>query len=260
LVAVAFGTLYPLVFTVIASFKTRTGFAQNPLGLTPDFSLENYIEVFSRMDVARLMANSLIVTFGGLLLTTVASLLLAYAVTKIRFRGSGLLFLLVVAMLAIPSQVIIYPLYETVLDLRLGGSYLGLILTYAAFGLPVGAYLMSAYFRSIPDELVEAARIDGAGHFRILFSIMLPVSIPAVAALSIFNFVWMWNDLLLPLVIMGGSDNKTLMVGIALLSGQYDISIPLISAGLIVALLPVFIVYLVFQRQILGSAVAGAIR
>ncbi len=108
--------------------------------------------------------------------------------------------------------------------------------------------------------MIEAARIDGAGELRILFQMMLPISAPAIAALSILNFVWMWNDLLLPLVIMGGSDKTTLMVGVALLSGQYDVSIPLISAGLIVALLPVMIVYLLFQRQILSGALAGAVK
>jgi len=156
--------------------------------------------------------------------------------------------------------VVIYPLYETILSLGLGGTYQGLILSYAAFGLPMSTYLLVAYFRAIPDELIEAARLDGAGDMRILFQVLLPVSMPAIAALSILNFVWMWNDLLLPLVIMGGSDKTTLMVGVALLSGQYDVSIPLISAGLIVALLPVMIVYLVFQRQILNGAIAGAVK
>ena len=257
---IAVATLYPLLLTLLNSFKTRTGFATDPLGITSSFNLDNYFQVFDRLNVPRLLLNSILTTGGGLLLTTLAALFIAYAVTKIRFPGSGFVFMLIIAMLAIPSQVIIYPLYETILNMGFGGTYQGLILAYAAFGLPLGTYLLSAYFRSIPDELIEAARMDGAGHLRILFSVIIPVSTPAIAALSILNFVWMWNDLLLPLVIMGGSDNKTLMVGVALLSGQYDISIPLISAGLIIALLPVMLVYFLFQRQILSSAVAGAVR
>lgn len=260
LVMVAVAALYPLVFTVINSFKSRAGYARNPLGLPDGISFENYVETFTRMQVPRLLLNSVVTTAGGLLLSTVAALFVAYAVTKLKIRGGNLLFLFVISMLVIPSQVIIYPLYETVLDLGLGNSYSGLILSYAAFGLPMSTYLLVAYFRAIPDELIEAARLDGAGELRILFQILLPVSTPAIAALSILNFVWMWNDLLLPLVIMGGSDNTTLMVGVALLSGQYDVSIPLISAGLIVALLPVLIVYLVFQSQILNGAISGAVR
>lgn len=260
LVVVAVVALYPLVFTVLNSLKTRTGYAQNPLGLPLDISFENYAETFVRMDVPRLLLNSIITTGGGLLLSTVAALFIAYAVTKLRIKGGNLIFLFIIAMLVIPSQVVIYPLYETILDLGLGGTYQGLIFSYAAFGLPISTYMLAAFFRAIPDELIEAARIDGAGELRILFQMMLPISTPAIAALSILNFVWMWNDLLLPLVIMGGSEKTTLMVGVALLSGQYDVSIPLISAGLIVALLPVMIVYLLFQRQILSGALAGAVK
>jgi ABC-type glycerol-3-phosphate transport system permease component len=260
LVVVAVVALYPLVFTILNSLKTRTGYAQNPLGLPLDLSFENYAETFVRMDVPRLLFNSIVTTGGGLLLSTVAALFIAYAVTKLRIKGGNLIFLFIIAMLVIPSQVVIYPLYETILDLGLGGTYQGLIFSYAAFGLPISTYMLAAFFRAIPDELIEAARIDGAGELRILFQMMLPISTPAIAALSILNFVWMWNDLLLPLVIMGGSDKTTLMVGVALLSGQYDVSIPLISAGLIVALLPVMIVYLLFQRQILSGALAGAVK
>lgn len=260
LVVVAVVALYPLAFTVLNSLKTRTGYAQNPLGLPLDITFENYADTFVRMDVPRLLFNSIITTGGGLLLSTVAALFIAYAVTKLRIRGGNLIFLFIIAMLVIPSQVVIYPLYETILDLGLGGTYQGLIFSYAAFGLPISTYMLAAFFRAIPDELIEAARIDGAGELRILFQMMLPISTPAIAALSILNFVWMWNDLLLPLVIMGGSDKTTLMVGVALLSGQYDVSIPLISAGLIVALLPVMIVYFLFQRQILSGALAGAVK
>lgn len=260
LVVIAVAALYPLLFTFINSLKTRTGFAENPLGIPLEITFDNYLDTFVRMDVPRLLVNSIITTGGGLVLSTIAALFIAYAVTKLRLKGGNLIFLFVIAMLVIPSQVVIYPLYETILDLGFGGTYQGLILAYAAFGLPISTYMLAAYFRAIPDELIEAARLDGAGDMRVLFQIMLPISTPAIAALSILNFVWMWNDLLLPLVIMGGSEKTTLMVGVALLSGQYDVSIPLISAGLIVALLPVMIVYLLFQRQILSGAVAGAVR
>ncbi|MDP1730431.1 MAG: carbohydrate ABC transporter permease [Devosia sp.] len=260
LVIVAVVSLYPLIFTVVNSFKTRAAFAQDPLGFVADITFENYVDTFFRMNVPRLLFNSVVTTAGGLLLSTLAALFLAYAVTKLKVWGSNFIFLFIIAMLVIPSQVVIYPLYETILDLGFGGTYQGLILAYGAFGLPISTYMLAAYFRSIPGELIEAARMDGAGDLRILFQILLPISTPAIAALSILNFVWMWNDLLLPLVIMGGSEKTTLMVGVALLSGQYDVSIPLISAGLIVALLPVMVVYFLFQRQILSGAVAGAVR
>ncbi|MEU5948834.1 carbohydrate ABC transporter permease [Micromonospora sp. NPDC047465] len=258
LVVVAVAAVYPLLFTIVSSLKTQTGFARDPLGLPAGVTLENYLEAFRRMDMPRLLLNSLITTAGGLVLSVLAALLVAYAVTKLRFRGGKLVFLLIIVTLTIPSQAIIYPLYQTVLDLGMSGQYQGLILAYAAFGLPLGTYQLAGYFQQVPDELIEAARVDGAGHFTILFRLLAPIATPALAALAIFNFVWMWNDLLLPLVIMGGSDSKTLMVGVSLLSGQYDVSVPLVSAGLIVALLPVLIVYLVFQRQLVAGALAGS--
>lgn len=256
----AIAALYPLVFTIMSSFKTSGEFATNPMGLPTSLSVANYIDVFNRMQVGRLLFNSAVTTIGAMILTTISALFVAYVVTKTNFPGKNLIFLFVISMLVIPSQAIIYPLHQTILDIGLGGSYPGLILSLAAFGLPLGTYILSAYFRSVPIEMIEAARMDGAGHLRILFSVLLPVSVPALAALSILNFVWMWNDLLLPLVIMGGTEKTTLMVGVALLSGQYDISIPLISAGLIIALLPVVIVYLIMQRQIMSGAIAGAVK
>lgn len=256
----AIAALYPLVFTIMSSFKSSGEFATNPMGLPASLSLINYIETFQRMEVGRLLFNSVISTVGAMILTTVSALFVAYVVTKTTFPGRNLVFLFIISMLVIPSQAIIYPLHQTILDIGLGGSYEGLILSLAAFGLPLGTYILAAYFRAVPDEMIEAARMDGAGHLRMLFSVLLPVSLPALAALSILNFVWMWNDLLLPLVIMGGTERTTLMVGVALLSGQYDISVPLISAGLIIALLPVVIVYLVMQRQIMSGAIAGAVK
>jgi ABC-type glycerol-3-phosphate transport system permease component len=260
LTVVSVVALYPLLFTILNSFKSNNDYARNPLGLPIDITFNNYVETFRRMDVPRLFINSAVVTLGGLFLTTFSALLMAYVVTKMNFPGKGIIFLFVISMLVIPSQAIIYPLYDTIRRLGVGSSYLGLILALAAFGLPLGTYQLATCFRAIPHELFEAARVDGAGHMRILFSVMLPIATPAVAAVSILNFVWMWNDLLLPLVIMGGSEKKTLMVGISLLSGEYDISIPLISAGLITALLPVLLVYLMFQRKILSGAIAGAVK
>ena len=260
LVVLAVVALYPLAFTFVNSLKTRADFAGNALGLPTGLTFENYVQTFGRMNVPQLLFNTTITTAGGLFLSTVAALFVAYAVTKLKLKGGNWVFLFIISMLVIPSQVVIYPLYETILNLGLGGTYQGLILSYAAFGLPISTYMLVAFFRAIPDELVEAARIDGASELRIMFQLMLPISTPALAAISILNFVWMWNDLLLPLVIMGGSEKTTLMVGVALLSGQYDVSIPLISAGLIVALLPVLVVYFLFQRQILSGALAGAIK
>lgn len=257
---VAVAAIYPLFFTIINSMKTRTGYARDPLGLPAEISFDNYREVVSKIDLPRLLLNSTITTLGGVLLAVGVGFLAAYAIAKINFPGANLLLFFIIATLAVPSQAIIFPLFETMRKLGFNGEYEGLILAFASFGLPLSVYLFTAYLRAIPDEILDAARVDGAGHVRIMWNIMVPMATPAIAALTILNFVWMWNDLLLPLVIMGGSDKTTLMVGVARLSGEYDLSIPVVSAGLVISLMPVLLVYLVFQRMIHGGGMAGAVK
>jgi ABC-type glycerol-3-phosphate transport system permease component len=184
----------------------------------------------------------------------------AYAVTKLRFPGANIVFLVIVGTLMIPNQTVMYPLYQTVYSMGLINTHLGLILAFGAFGLPLGTYLISAYFKSVPTELIEAAVVDGANHFQILWRVMLPIAMPAVVSVGILNSVWMWNDLLLPLLLVSGRDSQTLMVAISLFRGQYDVFVPLISAGLIIGMLPVITIYLVAQTQLIKGLTAGAVK
>jgi ABC-type glycerol-3-phosphate transport system permease component len=255
-------SLYPILYTIVSSFKTRVGYAQNRFGLPglETFTFQNYVTMAGRFNFLRLTLNSIIVTAGGVILCTIVAFSLAYAVTKLRFKGSNYIFLLVIATLMIPNQTIMYPLYQTVFDLKLVGTYFGLILVFAAFGLPLGTFLMAAYLRGVPDELIEAARIDGASHFQVMWKIMFPVAIPAVVTVAIINTVWMWNDLLLPLLLIPQPKMTTLMVAVGTLRSQYDINIPLISAGLVIGVIPVAIAYLLGQRQLIKGMTAGAIK
>ena len=252
--------IYPLIYTVMAAFKTRSEFASNRLGAPSQPTLENFSQAFERLDISRLLFNSFVTSVGGVVVTLVASLLAAYAITKLRVPLRRTAFLLIVGTLLIPFQSVMYPLYDTMHAMGLIGQRLGLILAFGAFGLPFSTFLLAAYVGDIPDELLDAAKLDGASSIQILILIILPVSIPAIASLTILNFVWMWNDLLLPLLVMGGGEGKTLMVGVANFRGQYDVNIPLISAGISVAIVPAVLVYLVGQRQLIKGVVAGAVR
>lgn len=252
--------IFPLVYTVMAAIKTRSEFASNRLGVPAQPTLENFGQAFERLDIGRLLVNSLVTTIGGVIVTLSISLLVAYAITKMRVPFRRALFFLIVGSLLIPYQSIMYPLYDTMLALGLIGQRLGLILAYGAFGLPFSTFLLAAYLRGIPDELLESAMLDGANSIQILVRIIVPLSVPAIASLTILNFVWMWNDLLLPLLVMGGGEGKTLMVGVANFRGQYDVNIPLISAGISVAIVPVVLIYLVGQRQLIKGVVSGAVR
>ena len=183
-------------------------------------------------------------------------MMVAYAVTKLHFPGRNIVFLVIVGTLMIPNQTVMYPLYQTVYSMGLINTHIGLILAFGAFGLPLGTYLISAYFKSVPTELVEAAVVDGANHFQILWRVMLPIAMPAVVSVGILNSVWMWNDLLL----VAGQDTQTLMVGVALFRGQHDVFVPLICAGLIIGMLPVISIYLAAQTQLIKGLTAGAVK
>jgi len=260
LLAGAVVSLYPLVYTVLAAFKQRTEFASNRLGLPRQPTLENFEAAFQRLDIGRLLINSLVTTTGGVVVTLVMALLVAYAFTKLEVPFRRVLFFVIIGSLLIPFQAIMYPLYDTLLALGLIGERMGLILAYAAFGLPFSTFLLAAYLRGIPDQLLESAMLEGANSLQILLRIVVPLSVPVIASLAILNFVWMWNDLLLPLLVMGGGEGKTLMVGITNFRGQYDVNIPLISAGISVAIVPVVLVYLIGQRQLTKGIVTGAVR
>jgi multiple sugar transport system permease protein len=160
----------------------------------------------------------------------------------------------------IAPQVIIIPLYTTLVRFHLHDEHLGLILVYVTFATPFGTYLLTSYFRAVPVELIEAALVDGAGHLQILWRIMVPIGRPALLTLGIFNFLWMWNELLFALLILQKDSTRTLMVGVANLRGQYTTSIPLMSAGLFLAALPVLAVFFVFQSQIQKGMTMGAVR
>jgi len=252
--------IYPVFYTLTASLKTRKGFADDPFNIPLDPTFSNYEAAFGRLHLERLLFNSLVTTAGGVILVTIVSVMVAYAVTKLRFPGQNIVFLVIVGTLMIPNQTVMYPLYQTVYSMGLINTHIGLILAFGAFGLPLGTYLISAYFKSVPTELVEAAVVDGANHFQILWRVMLPIAMPAVVSVGILNSVWMWNDLLLPLLLVNGQDSQTLMVAISLFRGQYDVFVPLISAGLIIGMLPVISIYLAAQTQLIKGLTAGAVK
>ncbi len=262
LVLVVFGfvALYPVYFVVVSSLKTRRDYVANMFGFPRQFVLENYAEVMDRFNLWQALANSVITTIGAVVLCGVLSLVLAYAVTKMRIPLRNTIFVVVIGTLVLPVQTILFPLYQTFVTLRFVGHYWGLIVAFATFLLPLNVYLLAAYFKGIPDELVEAARVDGTHHGQIVFNLMLPLAMPAVATVAVIDTLQFFNDLLLPLLVLPESTRTTLMVHLRLFKGQNDLSVPLLSAGLVIAMLPVIVAYLVGQRQLIKGLTAGAVK
>jgi ABC-type glycerol-3-phosphate transport system permease component len=260
LVAFGFVALYPVYFVIVSSLKTRREYVSNMFGLPQALSLANYAEVFDRFNLWRALLNSIVTTAGGVVFCVVLSLVLAYAVTKMRLPFRNFIFVFVIGTLVLPVQTILYPLYQTLVDLHFVGKYWGLMIAFATFGLPLNVYLLAAYFKGIPDELLDAAHVDGATHGQIVGRLMLPLAMPAVATVAVIDTLHFFNDLLLPLLILPSANRTTLMVHIMLFRGQSDLSVPLLSAGLFIAMLPVLIAYLLGQKQLIKGLTAGAVK
>jgi len=249
--------LAPVFWLVLSSFKTRAELAARPPTLLPDsFGLDNYTEALSQFEFTLYLRNSAIVTIGATLLTLVINSMAAYGLAKYNFRGRDVLFLVTLGTIMIPLQVILIPVYQVAADLGLVNSLWGLIIPPAA--TPTGVFLLRQYMLSIPDELIEAARIDGAGEFRIFLRIVLPLCSAALAVVTIFSVIWRWNDFLWPLVISQSQSKYTLPVALAQFNSQEVVPFNYILAMSVVSMLPVVIVFLIMQRQIVrGIASTG---
>jgi len=252
-------TLYPLVWMVLASLMP-SGEAQSfPPRLWPSHvTLDHYRTLFERLNIARYFANSLLiassVTFFSVLINSMAG----YAFAKLHFAGRDRLFQLLLAGLVIPAQVAMIPLFLLM-------KQLGLINTYWAVILPAsasifGIFLVRQYAMAVPNALLDAARIDGAGEWRIYRSIVLPLLRPILVTLGVFTFMATWNDFMWPLVALIDGDLRTLPVALAILSGEHVQDTELMMAGSVVTLLPVLLLFVFVQRYYLTGIVAGSIK
>jgi multiple sugar transport system permease protein len=248
----------PFLWAVLSSLKPEAEIRRIPATWWPEvFTLDNYRELLSRLDFPQAFANSAIVAVFTTLGNLVFCSLLGYALAKLRFPGKRALFLVVLGTLMVPSMVTFVPQFVMVSNLGLVNSYGGLILPFLA--TPFGVFLMRQYLLSIPDELIEAARVDGAGELRIFARVVMPLCGPALATLTILTFLASWNNFLWPLVVATTEDRYTLPVALALYSvGQNRIEFGLVLAGAVAVLLPVVIVFVLLQRHFLrGIATTG---
>ncbi|OYN92429.1 carbohydrate ABC transporter permease [Parenemella sanctibonifatiensis] len=249
LTVVALVVLVPLTLTVLASFKTQGELGRRPPNVLPDnFTLDNYIGAFQQFDFPIYLMNSTIVTIAATLLTVVVNTMCAYGLAKYNFRGRDVLFLLVLATIMVPLQVILISVYQVAAQLGLVNTLLGLIIPPAA--TPTGVFLLRQYMLGIPDELIEAARMDGASEFGIFLRVVIPLCGPAIAVVTIFSVMWRWNDFLWPLVISQQERLYTLPVALAQFNSREAVPFNYILAMSVVSMIPVIIIFLFLQRQI----------
>jgi multiple sugar transport system permease protein len=254
----ALATIYPIVFTANVAFKSRREYVLDRFAVAQSFGWDNFVTAWTRSGLDRYFVNSVLVTIASVLLLVVLGSMAGFAFSHLSFRGSRLLFAGCLGALLVPFQVIMVPFFRVLVDTGLLDTYPGLVLAYVSQFLPFTIFLMTSYYAGIPRDVVEAARIDGNTTFGVYRRIMLPLGRPALVSVAILNALYCWNDVLVALLVMQSSDHRTLMVGITALRGQYSSDIPTFAAGVLIAAVPMLLVYLVFQRQITEGVTAGS--
>jgi alpha-1,4-digalacturonate transport system permease protein len=220
------------------------------------FGLENFIEGVNSFNFGLYLWNSIVVTGVSTLLTLLVNSMAAFALSKYRFRGSQLIFVIMISTLMVPVSVILVPVFLVITNVGWNNNLLGIIIPAAA--TPTGVFMLRQYMLTIPDELIDAARIDGASEWRIYAQIIMPLAKPAVAVLAIFSVMWRWNDFLWPLIVLSRSEYFTLQVGLASFQGELNVQWNLILAMTVLTLLPITLVFGVLQRYITtGIATTG---
>lgn len=252
--------LVPIVVMWMAALKTSNEIFRDPFSLPTVLHWENLVKAWTVGRFRQYLGNSLIVTIPTVAGVVALSSLAGYAFGKLKFAGSQAFFYLFLLGLMVPFQSIMIPMYYDLKDLNLLGSYWAMILPATALGLPFGIFLMQAFFRGLPSELADAARVDGCSEAGVLFKIMLPLTGPAVSTLIVFQFMWTWNAFLMPLLFLNEESLRPISLGLMFFSGRYTLNYGLVAAGITLATLPLIAVYLVFQRQFMRGLTAGALK
>lgn len=256
----AASTIYPLIFVGLTAFKTEDNYAADALGLPNPVSFANISRAITDAHVVDYTINSLIVVGSAVVIIAVVASLAGFALIHLSFPGRSVLLVGIIGLMTIPAAVLMIPLYRTVVQLGLINTYPGLILTYATLNLPFSIYLVASYVAGLPREIIEAATVDGASSFQVYRSIVVPLSYPALGTLVTLNFLWLWNELLFGLLILQDPPKRTLQVGLATLQGQNTTPIPLLAAGILLALAPVLVVFFAAQRNLARGLTAGAVK
>ena len=225
-----------------------------------DFTLENYGEALDRGDMGRAFVNSMAITLPATIIPIMIAAFAAYAFTFMQFPGRDWLFILIVSLLVVPNQVALVPLLQVYGDLGLNGTFAAAWLAHIGFGMPLALYILRNYMSSLPKELIESAKIDGASHFQTFWRLIIPISTPALASFAIFQFLWVWNDLLVALLFVGPGDNAPMTVQLAGLLGAQGQGWHLITAGGFLTMAVPLLVFLSLQRYFVRGMTAGSVK
>ncbi|MGW8144604.1 MAG: carbohydrate ABC transporter permease [Anaerolineales bacterium] len=259
LLVLSISNLYPLFYMFMNSIKSRTDYFVNPFSVVGlKLTWENYLTMISQFRILNLFKNSFIISFFTIIILLGVGIVASYAFAKIDFKGKNVIYLLVISTLFIPVQATIIPLYIFFSKLQLVNTSWSVIFMYVGMFIPEVILLMTSGFRGIPDELIEAAKLDGAGYFDIIRYVIIPMGKPAIILCIIFYFIVTWNDLFTPMILLQSMDKRTVMVALAALLSRYSGDPTFQFAGLVLASIPAILVYAIFQRYIIKGISLGS--
>jgi N-acetylglucosamine transport system permease protein len=254
--------MVPLLWALITAFKSDREIFTSPWSLPTEWRFDNFVRAWTTANIGTYFLNSAIVVCAAVVLVMLLGAMVAYVLARYEFPGRNVIYYTLVAGMTFPIFLALVPLFFVVQNVGMLGTYHGLILVYTAYALPFTVFFLTSFFKTLPGALVEAAMLDGCSHAGAFFRIMLPLARPGMISVGILNFLGLWNQFLLPLVLMPDNDRYVLSQGLAVLAANqgYRSDWSALFAGLVIALLPVLGVYVAFQRRIQEGLNVGAIK
>jgi raffinose/stachyose/melibiose transport system permease protein len=250
----------PFLIVVLAAFKTGEEIARNVFGLPDVWRWSNIADAWTQGRFGQYFRSSIIVVVPVVVASTFLSVMTGYAFGRMRFPLSRLLFFLILLGIMIPGEAVIIPLYHNLRAMHLLDTYWAMILPDIAFSVSFGTLWMRGFFSQVPQDLIDAATVDGSNSWQTLWRVLLPNALPAILTMAVLFFVWTWNDFLLPLVVISNENLRTLPLGLAFFQGRYTSNLPLTAAGATIVALPTIVVYVLLQRHFIRGLTSGAVK
>jgi ABC-type glycerol-3-phosphate transport system permease component len=252
--------LFPLYFVIVTAFKSRAEFIFNKIGIPITWVLSNFHEVVLTNPLHRWIINSVILTIPSVLVSLLVASLAAYAISKMYFKIRDVAYNSIIPLMVLPPVVLLIPLLRAAIDLKLVNTFIAPIVIYTGILLPFSIYMLTNYFATVSNEIIDSAKIDGLSDLRILFRIMMPLSKPAILILIVINSLYVWNELLIALIFLQTNKTRPLMVGIVSLKDRYSTNTTVLMAGLLISAIPIIVLFVISQKHFVKGLSAGAVK
>lgn len=253
-------SLFPVFFMISTALKSKEEYITNRFGFPIKIAWSNFVEVFVGKNFPQWFLNSVILTVGGIIVSLVVALLAAFALSRYEFKMRDGILKFVISLMMVPPIIMIIPLFIFMSKINLTNSYIGVTLIYSGLVIPFSIFLLTTFFRSIPQSIIDSAYIDGCSSLRILTNIVIPLSMPPIMTLIVINALWIWNELLIALIFLQQDKLKTLMVGITVFKSRYNVNVPFTMMGLFIITVPMVIIYFIGQKYFIRGLYAGSMK